>query len=356
MNNIGREKIRKYIKLYDDMPLKQIVQNYNQIELDILEELKVTVDSILTDNGYKSYNDKIYSKGKNHYKCILGFLEGSRELKVVIQNLELESKIKNSEKAIEGFGAIRKIIVIIPSSLSIEPPLILDALYAQIRAAYIVLEKAFINNIGYLTKSTFNKLYSDLETQLEFKNKSDLFGRCWFFISDKEIGFYYFSEQIIRKVIEHYKTNQHHIFSPLELTIWIMSASFPFQKSLGIETWKQKKMLSLPLHKSKYIDEAYNIHFAELLLYKSHDYTGYTICEKRGFFLGVGFPKDIKKDLEQEIYEIKDLLEIHFLNGIKKWSPYITTVKNILKSPKGSAISDFVSSTIAKTTAEILKS
>jgi hypothetical protein len=73
-------------------------------------------------------------------------------------------------------------------------------------------------------------LYSTLETALTLHGKSTHFPKCRFAIADEEIGFYYLDPTTIRTVVGLFKADQSDFFSPVKLSIWLITSPFPFSK------------------------------------------------------------------------------------------------------------------------------
>lgn len=357
-----KEPLISYINKFINLPLVEIVKNYNNIELEIIKDLCETLGSTLIKNGYKKHDDDVYSRDDYHFRILPEFHKKGRTLIITLHNLANRShKTHVYDTQIEHFGLIRKLCIEFPCSPPIDPKLMLENLRTQVLMAYTALEQAFISNAEQLGRSVFKKLYDCLEAQLNFSNKQDLFGRCWLFIAERDVGFYFFDERIIRKVIKYYRQHQHEIYSPLELTIWIMTAPLPFQKSLAIEAWRAKKPLSLPWIEARYIDEAYKIFLAEVALYTSEKdttfkkYTASTICENRGYFLVVAFPTDIEKEIDPEVTNILPLLKEHFQGGLNEWSPYMAIVKQITKLSHDSGVASFIGTLLGAAVAEYSK-
>jgi hypothetical protein len=338
-------------------PINKLIKNQSQIELDLIDDLRNTICNLLVKNGYKKLDDIRYSKNKNIYTILIDFTKGQRSLIITLQNLFYDKKAISIEEKIENFGLIRSFII---QSDDCFPKILFDEivhkLKNQIIEAYTALENAFLNNYKELDKCVFNNLYSCLKTRLFTNNISHLFGRCWFFISEEDIGYLYFDEEVRRKVINYYKNHQDNIYSPFELTVWIMSEPLPFKKTLAFESFRQKKPLSLSWEKARFISEAPKIFLAEVLLYKSQEYTAYIIANYRGYYLSITFPSNMLNQILPEIEILKHSLSQHFKNGIKKWSPYLKIVKSISTLPKTQRITDIVGTIIGKAAAEFIKS
>lgn len=356
INNSIVPKIKNYSEYLDyfrNIPLKKLIQGYNKYELEILEDLKMTVRKFLILNGFKEYNILFINEDKLSIS-----VSYTQELRNFIIHLDCMTKSNANilkESKINNFGYIQNIII--KSNIISEDTIsdLLHLLKNQTNYAYTALEQGFLINSEELSREVFNGLYDYLEGQLKLNNKERFYGRIWFIIAEKNLCYYYFDKSLLKKVIEHYKKNQVAGFSPFELTIWIMTAPLPFQDTLAIKSHEQKKPLTLPFKDVLYQGVADKIFLAEYFLYQSDDYIGYTLFEKSGYFLIVGIPSKIGDEILPEIEEIKNILEIKFAESIKKWSPYIKSINSFFDTSKVLSISEFISTTIAKTISEIIK-
>jgi hypothetical protein len=344
----------KYLDRYLSLPFARLLQEYNNIELEIINEIVEILDQALKDYGYEKQGE-VFSSDKARLRLLTHFIPNNRTFLITIHDLLQNPNRCTKEINIEHFGVIRRIIIESPSPAPIDLDLLAETLKAQVIAAYTALEQAFISNTEDLERAVFKRIYDSIESQLKVKNKSDLFGRIWLFVGEYEVGFYYFDENMIRKVIKHYKEHQIDIISPVELTTWIMIAPLPYYKSLGIEAWRQKKPLNLPWMHVRYINDADKIFEAEVLLFNSESFSSYTISERRGFFLTLACPTEIESQMMPEIIAIQDLLDKYFQEGLQYWSPYVKIIKKLSEIAEESTTASFIGQVLGTATAEFFK-
>lgn len=353
-----------YYDRFAQYPIKKLITDYYQIELNLINDVKDNVTVLLKEAGYvkkAGYENEgdLYLKNNMIYRVDISMVKGERTLLVKIDTTPSNHKIRTMEAQINHFGLFRKILLLSSPRLPIYlTTKILDILKAQILEAYIALEKSLINNYEDLSRYVFRNLYGCLETHLAVTNKPHLFGRIWFAIADEKLLFFYFDIATLRKVIEHYKNknNQDSSLSPFELTIWIMSQPLPFAKTLSFESLKQHKPKSLSWSKVRYMGDAPRTLLAEILLYSSDEYTTYVCCECRGYYLAISFPTPIAKEILPELETLKESLKIHFQNGLKHWSPYFKIVKNLSQITEPLELASVAGTIFGRAAAEFLKS
>ncbi|MDD5542283.1 MAG: hypothetical protein PHX83_03845 [Acidobacteriia bacterium] len=322
-------------------PLHELLNGYHQIELEIIGDLVNCAQSALVSAGFER-RDQNYVRKNLHLSILVEFVGLMRILHLKLQNVGETDTYHTRTATINHFGLIREIHIEAPRHLDNALEGLCNRLRTMVTQAYTALEQAFISSNADLEMKVFRRLYDCVEAQLKNNNKYHLFGRCWFFISEIEEGFYFFNESVLRRVIEHYKLHQDEAISPLELTVWILSAPLPFQKSLAIEAWRQKKFLSLEWVKTRYIDEANKIFQAEIKLFDSKTYTSTTLCERRGYYLVLAMPTELKDRIVPEIMVVKGALEKQFEDGLKEWSPYIRMIRKLSGLAKESTSAPFV--------------
>ena len=324
--------------------------------MDLIDELSDIGGRFLIENGF-TQNEGLYSKLEAHVEVIPSFLRHSRSLCIVIRNIT-ESTPRNYRSILtEGLGLIRDVHLQVPMELPIDCDQLVAELGCHVKKTYFALEQALIRNSGELQHRVFDKLYDCIEYHLKVASKEYLMGRFWLFISDSETGYYFLDENVLRKVIDFYKSHQDDVRSPFELTIWFMTSPLPFQKSLAIQAWKQNLTIkSQPWLQAGYIDDAPKIYMSEKTLFDLDSYSRMTLFEKRGFFLVVALPTDIKEDLKPRVLEAKNDLEFEFERALKMWSPHVRVVRKIATEIEQSSAATFLATFLAEFTATTMKS
>jgi len=345
---------KHYLDYFLDIPIGRILKEYNTIELQIIEDLVSTISNIFKNNGFTNKNN-IFTKIDDHYRLVVDFLKNGRTLIISVHNIIKKNNKVTKQCDINSFGLIKNIILELPNPSPINPDKTIEILKNQTIVAYTALEQAIISNFQNLERDVFKKLYDCLEFQFKISNKKELLGRFWLFISEIDVGFYFFEKKIIEKVIEHYKKNQDETLSPLELTVWIMTAPLPYQKSLAFQAKQIGHPLSLKWKKAKYIEDAEKIFLAEVALYNSEEYTANTICESRGYFLVMACPTEMDKEIFPEVDKVKNSLERYFINGLKEWSPYLKIAKKLSQASDESGVASFIGTVLGKAVSEFLK-
>jgi len=343
----------QYLDLLD-MPITKILKEYNKIEKRIIDDLIETIGNILMKNGYSKKND-LFILADEHYKLIFDFLKNTRTLIISLNNIIEKTNRATIQCDINSFGMIRSVILELPNPSPLNPDKVNDTIKSQILMAYTALEQAIISNFESLERKVFEKLYDCLAYQFKISNKKHLLGRFWLFIAEIDVGFYFFDKKNIELVIEHYKSNQDANLSPLELTIWLLTAPLPYKESLAFQAKHAGRPLSLNWKKAKYIGEAENIFRAEVALYDSEEYTGYTLCESRGLYLVIGCPTEIAGEIFPEIRRIEENLTQYFTEGLKEWSPFLKLVKTISHAADESKVAEFVGTVIGNAGPLVIK-
>lgn len=140
-----------------------------------------------------------------------------------------------------------------------------------------------------------------------------------------------------------------------------MSSPLPFEKSLSFESLRQPqpKPVSLPWLETKYVEEAYRILTSEQWLYKSKSPTVYSIAGKidgkKSYCLSIAFPTDIKGAMLPEIENAKDKFQEIFLKGIRRWSPFIKTIKKISTFTRETTVGEFIGSILGQSVQSFFK-
>ena len=347
--------VNYYYNKFTQIPLKKLISQYDQIELDIIEDMRLSIADVLRQIGFVPHAN-VFVKEDFICRFVLDILKGQRSLVVTFQVSPTKGVPKCEEREVNGFGLIRRVIVegMLPFKAR-EIRQICNCLATRLIAAYAALETAFIQKYEDIDRSVFRNLYGLLETHLKTRGKEHLIGRVWFFIAEDDVGFFYFDVGILRKVMQHYKKQQQGEYSPFELTVWIMSEPLPFEKTLSIETMRQGKPLDLVWSKARFIDEAPKTFLAELFLYSSDSYTAYVCCKCRGFYLSITFPTDIAKDVLKELDAIQGSLDTNFQRGIRQWSPYVRAVKRLSLLSDESRVARFIGTILGKAASELIK-
>jgi class 3 adenylate cyclase len=220
-------------------------------------------------------------------------------------------------------------MLVAPEFIAFQASGLLEKIHAQLRAAYLCLERTFLRCGAELAEEVFKRLYDVLNTALQLEGRPDLVGRAWSFVAEPTLGYYFIDDVQLQKVVAHFKANQHQRFSPIELAAMFLTSPLPFQESLAIEAWRQNKVLDLPWSKAKYISDAPEIFEAELALYKSDCYTATTLAEVRDRFLVLAFPREVKEALLPIIELNAPEFRRRFAEGMKHWSPYIRRISKL---------------------------
>jgi len=341
---------------FSEQSLFRLLNNIDSIEKTIISDINTLIECYLKCSGFfknkeKEYylnsdNEYIYSSiSIIHRDCIIDF----------ISPIKTNTKMKKLKKEMDSFGNIKSITIKFQDYNSINFDDFLGKISLIISNSYIALKQVFLDNFDELNRNVFSKMYGLLEGKLKSSGKSIYNGRIWFFISNSEFGVYFFDKNKINEIITYYEKNQHKLYSPFQLTIWLLSSKLPFDKSLAKQAFIHNKVLTLPWNKAKYLLDAPTIFLAEYFLYNSDDYSAHTLFKKRDYFLIVGIPAEIKADVIPIIEEIKETLYDFFDEGISVWSPYIKSLKKIIINYNYEVALEFLTSIAAKTIHEYSK-
>jgi hypothetical protein len=215
---------------------------------------------------------------------------------------------------------------------------------------------SFIRSSADFADAAYRSLYASLETALNVRNKAVYFPKCRFAIADEEIGFYYLDPTTIRTVVDLLKGDQSDFFSPVDLSIWLITSPFPFQKSVSLESIKHGFLpITLPFSANRYIHEAPQVVRATIELFGNEDYTVQALCQVRSFFLVIALPADHAAAVLPIISELEEVFKQQFANGISRCSPIIKTLRIASRDISSTGVVDFVTTIIAKLGAEIIK-
>jgi hypothetical protein len=345
--------IRRYANLFAGLPFNELLKRYTLIEKDLLDDALADVNSFLIESGFElgAKDQTSYQKENEIISVSLDFVHSARTLVITLQSLD-----KSIPAMVNCFGLVRHIEIHFHESLKLDPYVLLERLRGRFVAAYEVLEASFIRSSADFTEAAYRSLYATLETALALQGKAAYFPKCRFAIADGETGFYYLDPTTIRTVVGLFKADQSDFFSPVELSIWLITSPFPFQKSVSLESIKQGfQPITLPFSSNKYIHEAPQVVRATIELFGNEDYTVRALCNVRSFFLVLALPADHADAVLPVISELEDVLKQQFENGITNCSPIIKTLKAASREISGTVVADFVASVIAKFGAELVK-
>lgn len=350
--------IRYYASRYGSLPFNEIIKTYSLIEKDLLEKALADVNSFLVEAGFTlgSKDQFSYQKGNEIIVVKLEFLHTGRILVITLQSFLKKHVDRFPSVEIDAFGMVRRVEVHFHQSLAIGSEVLLERLKDRFTAAYETLETIFIRSSADFTEVAYRSLYATLETALGLNGKANYFPKCRFAIADEEIGFYYFDPTTIRTVVGLFKADQSDFFSPVELSIWLITSRFPFQKSVGLESIKKGFLpITLPFSSNRYIHEAPQVVKATIELFGNEDYTVRALCKARSFHLVIALPADHADVVLPIIQELEEVLKQQFENGISNCSPIIKTLRAASREISNTALADFVTSVIAKFGAELVK-
>jgi len=350
--------IRRYANLLAGMPFNELLKRYSLIEKDLLDDALADVNSFLIEGGFVlgAKDQSSYQKDNEIISISLDFVHSARTLVITLQNLLRKCADKSVPAMVNCFGLVQHIEIRFHESINLDPYVLLERLRERFVAAYEVLEASFIRSSADFTEAAYRSLYATLETALALQGKATYFPKCRFAIADEEIGFYYLDPTTIRTVVGLFKADQSDFFSPVELSIWLITSPFPFQKSVSLESIRQGfQPITLPFSSNKYIHEAPQVVRATIELFGNEDYTVRALCKVRSFFLVLALPADHADAVLPVIAELEDVLKQQFENGITNCSPIIKTLRAASREISGTVVADFVASVIAKFGAELVK-
>ncbi len=356
-SSMNQKLINQYANKYSYMSFHQLVEGYNNIEKELLEEILNDTDKWLEVYGYlKGKQGGVYKKGESAFTVNLSFISNMRTLIITFQELINEENKLQKGGMINQFGLIKKFEIHYHSSISLNFDLLIHKIEERIKAAYVSLEIAFLRSCNDFTKKAYNGLYAILEAALRLNQKGKLFPKCKFTIANEQEGYYYLDETTFKTVINHYTENQNELYSPMELTIWLVSSKYPFQKSVSLQSFKKdKNSITIPFTKSKYILDNPEIVLATMALFKTKNYTTKSICKVRNYFLNISMPDDHRDEVMPIIDKLQETLTEQFKDGIKNCSPLFKILNAASEKISKTAVSDFISTVIAKLGAELIR-
>jgi hypothetical protein len=322
-----KNRYLSYKRILSKYPLLDLISNISKIELEIIANIKSTIIDYFDSNLFE-YQDEKFFKNQKVYKIIQDYTLENRELRIIIRRILGPDNLINQIAKINLVGKIRIIDFSFPTDdINLFEPLV-NLISSQIKAAYIALEEVFLNHYKDLSQKVFKTLYEYFDVSLKINEKEFLLGKYLFFITDTNKGYYFINDNVLSKLLEHYKKNQRNDASPLEYSIWIFSSFLPFNKSLT----KASKLKMGPIPEKtltlQYVKEATEILQAEYGFF-GEDVTVYTLSETRDQILSIAYSTELAKQIEPEIEFNKETIKIEFEENYKSWSPYIKMIERI---------------------------
>ena len=344
----------RYLDLYLSYPVAHLVQQYDQIEKDLLESLFSNCQEIARNSGF-TVAPPLVIRGDDVYELSSDFLSTNRQLVFYIRSISQTGKVSHAESRIDDIGYIRSVCVVAPEELGELSRLISNSLADQTRAAYLALRAAFLSNSDEFYNSAMKPVYEVFVAHLHKHNSQHLIGRFWLCVFEGELGYYSFDRDTLRAALDHYKNNQQDLVSPFRMTIWMASEPLPFSKSLSSEALSSNKALQQQFSQAKFIRSAQNFWRANRHLVDSESYAAMPIAKTRQYSLTLISSSEHKAELEHILLHARPSMKNVFEAGIKECSIWIRGIKKIKRAASSSSSADFLSSVIAKLGAEIVK-
>src|ERR1043165_1941572 len=103
----------KYLDRYLSLPFARLLQEYSDIELELINEIVEILDQAFISYGYEKQGD-VFSSDKAHLRLLTCFIPNNRTFLITIHDILQSPKRITKEIAIEHFGLIRRIIIEAP--------------------------------------------------------------------------------------------------------------------------------------------------------------------------------------------------------------------------------------------------
>jgi hypothetical protein len=315
------------------LSLFEFVDGCAELEEIILQQVELLIEASLTQQGYKRNGRWLVKRGDQlqlHMPHIPK--PGGYHLGIVIERMAGgHSHPLSGPITVGGIGRIQEVSIECADPLPLRQEAILETVVTYLRSAYAKIEMALMRKNARLGGDLFSHLYDLIAGRLHSVGKQHLIGHFWLIIATETQILYAFDQERLRLAIMHFKDIENNGIrgrSPLDLILSLLTDTFPFEKSLAVEAWRQNRPKDLPWVKARYVDEAPLIHAAEMKLFASPAYSALVPCECRRHFLIVGCPAEIRRVLFREVVKIQDTLASYFQAGLARFSGYIGTVAN----------------------------
>ena len=345
-------------EFYINLTISELIEKYNNIELGVIERLLATIEYYAQRQGWSS-SEGTLRRGNSRVRIVVDFLANDRKLHIHLTDVlkKNSSEVEYFCKCDGSFGLISEVHLFTSDAGMFDIEKVCQILVKQISIEYNALETTFLTNAEELHKKLFDRLYSRMDLQLHYNNKTEFKGSYWFLIaySSENSVFYFFDLDTVKKLIAHFKSNQRSLYSPVQLLIRLLTLPTPFDKSFGIESWKGKKIVRLPLFEAKYLDEALDLIEAEHILYDPHPLSALTICEKRGYYLVFSSPASIEDQVFPEILKIKDAIESLFTKSLEHYSFFVKVMNRITRSNIQGDLGNRISELLGSFSAGLIK-
>ena len=327
--NYSTKLYNHYYMEYSEQSFAQIVQNYKNIEKELIKDINTAFFCHLEKFRASLIKRGLFKLNGLIYKYLISQTNYSRTLKIEFTLIGSKINYKRLESEVSSVGLINNITIDYPDKEELFFTDLIELLHSLVDNASCALKGNFVNKSWEFHNQSLDLLYEQLNQNLIREGKEYLIDKAWFVVFEKLSGVYSFSGDLIEKALDHYKGYDKSEYSAMQLVIWMMSQKLPFDKSLSKETFNEDRTLSTSFRKAKYIDDAYFFWLSNFKLFDSEDYSVTPIASLRTYKLTLAYPTKYKNDLSKVLAEINNDLEKQFKNNINKCHFWIRNVNNI---------------------------
>ena len=339
-----------------NMSFNDLISSIGDIEKKIASDAFDIIEVILQKNGFVK-NSNHFIRNKSIFNLEISIDECSRSLNVLLTPLNYLEDIKSNSSEINEFGLLQKVNVISCASILAETVQISTDLCNFISELYLSIEQSLIFHAENANNRINNRLDYHLKQELSKIDLSpDFFRKYRFYIFHEGIGICLVDATSLKSIIKHFKLNQHERYSPLQLTIWILTEKIPFEHSLTRIAFEEKRTLKTPWSEARFISEATKAYISNSQIFDFIDYKIFPIDSKRNYVASIIYSEDIEGTLEPLLQNLHPLLKVQFQEDIARYSFFyktISKIRNNIKSAWSNDKVDLISSIVSKTLVKI---
>jgi len=153
-------------------------------------------------------------------------------------------------------------------------------------------------------------------------------------VTDGKFCTYFFCGESLRATADRLKQpeRQQPFKSPYNLLCSLVVHPFEHETTFSRIAIGIKKPLHFQLVRARYIQEAQAAYDAEVVLYSASDLTVNVCAQSGDMSLTIACPRSIATEVIAESTRLKSAFDCLLVEGFKKWSPYISSVRLLANS------------------------
>jgi len=323
-------EIYKYDLLYAKYDPQQLIESLYQIEDRLIADLYGTC--ILYLEGKRAViKGEVFYMDSRPFKIYMDFNKVERCLSIMMLPLKpTRSEIVKDTIEINEIGVIRKVELSWPKSLRRKVRPLATLLHKHIYFAYISLETTFKTNFRPFGAFIFNRLYDILNIEISRQNKDYLLGKAFFNVTLKMRSRfrYFFDNERLQGLIEHFKANQVPEYSPIELIATLIVNDAKDTMDLLMDT-SVDEFSHLPSQEFVSIEEDLRFWSAETLLLEYKELAAFTITKNDTIVFQVNCLREYERELVKIFKAVRGSLHTQFSNNIKNYLKHIGDLSKI---------------------------